>query len=182
MNLSYSRLSDAAQGVPPTPTRPTIRGNEVLPPKPRHVLPAKIEPVIPSTADRVSRDSSCRRASRQGYAWRIAGRICGMPSSERMPRRNYPVRRRSRWTILPAPWRAYWGRATDLTHRCSNSMKCTGRAPLHAPTLVIQWWASMPGSLCFGPAGQLLRVLGHCAERLYRFSSAVSDSMDRGTG
>jgi hypothetical protein len=54
--------------------------------------------------------------------------------------------------------------------------------PLHAPTLVIQWWASMPGSLCFGPAGQLLWVLGHCAERLYRFSSAVSDSMDRGTG
>jgi hypothetical protein len=41
--------------------------------------------------------------------------------------------------------------------------------PLHAPTLVIQWWSSMPGPLRFGPAGQLLRVLGDCAARTYRF-------------
>jgi hypothetical protein len=50
-------------------------------------------------------------------------------------------------------------------------------APLHAPTLVIQWWASMPGSLCFGPAGQLLRVLGDCSERLYRFWGRVVECM-----
>jgi hypothetical protein len=49
--------------------------------------------------------------------------------------------------------------------------------PLHAPTLVIQWWASMPGSLCFGPAGNLLRVLGDCAERLYRFWGRVVQRM-----
>jgi hypothetical protein len=49
--------------------------------------------------------------------------------------------------------------------------------PLHAPTLVIQWWASMPGSLCFGPAAQLLRVLGDCAERLYRFWGRVVERM-----
>jgi hypothetical protein len=49
--------------------------------------------------------------------------------------------------------------------------------PLHAPTLVIQWWASMPGSLCFGPAGNLLRVLGDCAERRYRFWGRVVQRM-----
>jgi hypothetical protein len=42
-------------------------------------------------------------------------------------------------------------------------------APLHAPTLVVQWWTSMPTSLCFGPAAPLLRVFADCAERLYRF-------------
>jgi hypothetical protein len=41
--------------------------------------------------------------------------------------------------------------------------------PIHAPTLVVQWRTSMPGTLCFGPAAQLLRVLADCAERLYRF-------------
>ncbi len=41
--------------------------------------------------------------------------------------------------------------------------------PLHAPTLVVQWWTSMPTSLCFGPAAPLLRVFAECAERLYRF-------------
>jgi hypothetical protein len=49
--------------------------------------------------------------------------------------------------------------------------------PLHAPTLVIQWWASMPGSLCFGPAGDLLRVLADCAARLYRFWRRVVERM-----
>lgn len=41
--------------------------------------------------------------------------------------------------------------------------------PLHAPTLVVQWWTSMPTSLCFGPSTALLRVFADCAERLYRF-------------
>jgi hypothetical protein len=41
--------------------------------------------------------------------------------------------------------------------------------PLHAPTLVVQWWMSMPTSLSFGPAATLLRVFADCAERLYRF-------------
>ena len=41
--------------------------------------------------------------------------------------------------------------------------------PLHAPTLVVQWWTSMPTSLCFGSAAPLLRVFADCAERLYRF-------------
>jgi hypothetical protein len=41
--------------------------------------------------------------------------------------------------------------------------------PLHAPTLVVQWWTSMPATLCFGPAAPLLRVLADCAARLYRF-------------
>lgn len=41
--------------------------------------------------------------------------------------------------------------------------------PLHAPTLVVQWWTSMPTTLCFGPAAPFLRVLADCAERLYRF-------------
>jgi hypothetical protein len=35
----------------------------------------------------------------------------------------------------------------------------------------------MPGSLCFGPAGNLLRVLGDCAERLYRFWGRVVQRM-----
>ncbi len=38
-----------------------------------------------------------------------------------------------------------------------------------ADTLVVQWWTSMPASLCFGPAVPLLRALADCAERLYRF-------------
>jgi hypothetical protein len=41
--------------------------------------------------------------------------------------------------------------------------------PLHAPTLVVQWWTSMPTTLCFGPAAPLLRVFADCVERLYRF-------------
>jgi hypothetical protein len=41
--------------------------------------------------------------------------------------------------------------------------------PLHAPTLVVQWWTRMPTTLCFGPAAPLLRVFADCAERLYRF-------------
>src|SRR5450755_3347520 len=41
--------------------------------------------------------------------------------------------------------------------------------PLHAPTFVVQWWTSMPTTLCFGPAAPFLRVLADCAERLYRF-------------
>ncbi len=41
--------------------------------------------------------------------------------------------------------------------------------PLHAPTLVVQWWTSMPTSLCFGPGAPLLRVFADCADRLYRF-------------
>jgi len=40
--------------------------------------------------------------------------------------------------------------------------------PLHAPTLIVQWWTSMPTTLCFGPAAPLLRVLADCAARLYR--------------
>jgi hypothetical protein len=40
--------------------------------------------------------------------------------------------------------------------------------PLHVPTLVVQWWTSMPGTLSFGPAGPLLRVLADCAARLYQ--------------
>jgi len=30
--------------------------------------------------------------------------------------------------------------------------------PLHAPTLVVQWWTSTPTTLCFGSAAPLLRV------------------------
>jgi hypothetical protein len=41
--------------------------------------------------------------------------------------------------------------------------------PLHAPTLVVQWWTSMPTSLSFGPAAPLLWVFVDCVERLYRF-------------
>jgi hypothetical protein len=35
--------------------------------------------------------------------------------------------------------------------------------PIHAPTLVVQWWTHMPATLCFGPAAQLLRVFADCA-------------------
>jgi len=41
--------------------------------------------------------------------------------------------------------------------------------PLHALTLVVHWWTSMPTNLCFGPAAPLLRVFVDCVERLYRF-------------
>jgi non-ribosomal peptide synthetase component F len=50
-------------------------------------------------------------------------------------------------------------------------------SPLHAPTLLLKWWASMPASLCFGPAGNLLCVLGNCVERLYRFWRCVVERM-----
>ena len=40
--------------------------------------------------------------------------------------------------------------------------------PLHAPTLLVQWWSIMPSALCFGSEVQLLRVLADCAARLYR--------------
>jgi hypothetical protein len=50
-----------------------------------------------------------------------------------LPRRNFPGRRKSRWIILPVLWRVCWGRAVGLTHRCSNSMKSTGRARSRNP-------------------------------------------------
>ena len=49
--------------------------------------------------------------------------------------------------------------------------------PLHAPTLLLKWWTGMPGSLCFGPAGNLLSVLGDCVERVYRFWRCVVQRM-----
>lgn len=64
-----------------------------------------------------------------------------------------------------------------MSWRGVSTARQIASAPLHAPTLVIQWWASMPGSLCFGPAGQLLRVLGDCAARLYRFWGRVVQRM-----
>jgi hypothetical protein len=49
--------------------------------------------------------------------------------------------------------------------------------PLHAPTLVVQWWTIMPSTLCCGPAAQLLRVLADCAARLYRVWARVIKRM-----
>jgi hypothetical protein len=49
--------------------------------------------------------------------------------------------------------------------------------PLHAPTLIVQWWTSMPTALCFGPAAPLLRVLADCAARLYRVWERVVKRM-----
>src|SRR5450631_992797 len=37
--------------------------------------------------------------------------------------------------------------------------------PLHTPTLILSWWASMPGPLCFGPAGTLFQALADCAAK-----------------
>jgi hypothetical protein len=64
-----------------------------------------------------------------------------------------------------------------MSWRGVSTARQIGSPPLHAPTLVIQWWASMPGSLCFGPAGDLLRVLADCAARLYRFWGRVVQRM-----
>jgi hypothetical protein len=61
------------------------------------------------------------------------------------------------WLLWAMSWRGV------STHRQLVSR------PLHAPTLVVQWWTSMPTTLCFGPAAPLLRVFADCAERLYRF-------------
>ena len=87
-------------------------------------------------------------------------------------------------TTIPVPVSALTlspGTATWLLWAMSWRGVSTARQiaspPLHAPTLIIQWWASMPGPLCFGPAGQLLRVLGDCAERLYRFWGRVVQRM-----
>ena len=66
-------------------------------------------------------------------------------------------------------------------HRLVETDSQIASPPLHAPTLIMQWLASMPGSLCFGPAGQLLRVLADCAARLHRFWGRVVKRM-RGSG
>jgi hypothetical protein len=50
-------------------------------------------------------------------------------------------------------------------------------APLHAPTLFVQWWTVMPLTLCGGPAAELLRVLAHCAARSYRIWERVVKTM-----
>ena len=49
--------------------------------------------------------------------------------------------------------------------------------PLHTPTLILSWWATMPGPLCFGPAGTLFQALADCAARLYRFWGRVVERM-----
>jgi hypothetical protein len=56
-----------------------------------------------------------------------------------------------------------------MSWRGVSTIRQLASLPLHAPTLVVQWWTSMPVTLCFGPAAPLLRVLADCAERLYRF-------------
>ena len=38
---------------------------------------------------------------------------------------------------------------------------------LHPPTLLVQWWTSMPTTLRFGPAPELLRALRDCASETY---------------
>jgi DNA-binding transcriptional MerR regulator len=53
---------------------------------------------------------------------------------------------------------------------------------LHAPTLVVQWWTSMPTTLCLGPAPQLLRVLADCAARSYQVWQRVVKRMRAARG
>jgi hypothetical protein len=48
---------------------------------------------------------------------------------------------------------------------------------LHVPTLLVQWWTSLPTTLCLGPASQLLRVLADCAARSYRIWTRVVKRM-----
>lgn len=48
---------------------------------------------------------------------------------------------------------------------------------LHPPILLVKWWTSMPASLCFGPAGPLLRALCDCVERMYYFWRSVTARM-----
>jgi hypothetical protein len=67
--------------------------------------------------------------------------------------------------------------AWAMSWRGVSTARQMASPPLHAPTLIVQWWASMPGSLCFGPAGHLLQVLGDCAARLYRFWRGVVERM-----
>jgi hypothetical protein len=76
----------------------------------------------------------------------------------------------SAWAMSPraATW-LLWA----MSWRGVSTARQMASPPLHAPTLIVQWWASMPGSLCFGPAGHLLQVLGDCAARLYRFWRGV---------
>ncbi len=56
-----------------------------------------------------------------------------------------------------------------MNWRGVSTIRQLASPPLHAPTLVVQWWTGMPASLSFGPAAALLRVFADCAERLYRF-------------
>jgi hypothetical protein len=56
-----------------------------------------------------------------------------------------------------------------MSWRGVSTIRQLASLPLHAPTLVVQWWTSMPATLCFGPAAPLLRVFADCAARLYRF-------------
>jgi hypothetical protein len=67
-----------------------------------------------------------------------------------------------------SPETATW-RLWAMSWRGVSSARQLVSPPLHPPTLVVQWWTSMPTSLCFGSAGTLLRVFADCAGRLYRF-------------
>jgi len=64
-----------------------------------------------------------------------------------------------------------------MSWRGVSSLRQFASPALHAPTLIIQWWSSMPESLCWGPAGTLLRVLCDCAARLYRFWGRLAQRM-----
>jgi hypothetical protein len=64
-----------------------------------------------------------------------------------------------------------------MSWRGESTARQIASPPLHAPTLLLKWWTSMPASLCFGPAGNLLCVLGNCVERLYRFWRCVVERM-----
>ena len=55
-----------------------------------------------------------------------------------------------------------------MSWRGVTTVRQPGGPPLHVSILVVRWRTGMPGTLYFGPAAPLLRVLADCAARLYR--------------
>jgi len=95
------------------------------------------------------------------------------------PRTRADIQRLLHWTYpvtLPAAgirvdalafllWETSW--------RGMSTVQQTSRPALHAQTLTVKWWISLPEWVRFGSAAHLLRALSSCVDNLFRFWQCV---------
>lgn len=136
------------------PLRPWVEIRHPIPPVPEHcdAAPASLQ-----DCDRLLKLLLRRKADSLGRRqWKELRRV--IQTTDLAP---VSVAMLSPETATRLLWAMSW--------RGVSSARQLVSPPLHPPTLVMQWWTSMPTNLCFGPAAPLLRVFADCVEQLHRF-------------
>lgn len=65
----------------------------------------------------------------------------------------------------------------ETSWRGMSTVQQTSIPALHAQTMTVKWWVSLPEWLRFGSAAHLLRVLSSCVDSLFRFWRCVVERM-----